>query len=630
MSVNTAKPALGIVRRYTEESMRENEQSTLKHALATKVSRDIQNERQGKQLFGQTALEALDKYENRANHGETDAFLKIAELDEVCDSLQPDWDKVTNLIPKEERQDIPSKPNIRFLLGMFEKSRQRLEARQQSKSGKVRGWFRGVAQTMNRHKYLLQLLPDGDKYTSVLVGAFTTLIQVSVTYEETAEQISDCLEQISDQVYHLQHALQADPDQLYLKQQIANFYCHMFRFLVYILTEWLSGSAKRLSSSLGNSILGVCQGTISKMERCRKNVMDYLVTNQHIKLAKLGALVEAGFVGRIVDQEKSHEFVQSNYQAIQLNASPPMLQDAAPHSSPPRTLPDAHENPSTPVEANRDDAELHIFWDKPKIRDGIENLRNSVRDEEMAALVHHAQDVSVPNAVRFELLRIITSTESAGIWLEDRPHRDEPSPGTLTCAYMLGALRQLQIPAVAHFIGYPHRDNYHPLDREQELLELVCSLVYQLAEVMPDKAYVTKDLGSQVKAMQNSSERDAIAVIGAAIEMMEDLIAAGPPLLFCLVDGLQLLERDANSTHMRDALRRFMAALCRPLQRGRPTAVEGGGGGEARIFKVLVSTNGHCALVQLGVKAGALEHEEFNDKDIMDEPLDIRGRDFAF
>jgi len=190
---------------------------------------------------------------------------------------------------------------------------------------------------------------------------------------------------------------------------------------------------------------------------------------------------------------------------------------------------------------------------------------------------------------------------------------------------MLTVLRQLHIPAVLHFIAYPHRETGQRLDREQELLKASCSLAYQLAETLPDYASFSADFdfGAHMEAMQASSEADPIAATNAAIDLIEKFLSMGPPLLFCLVDGIQLLESYKNPPRLNGVLRRFVAALCKPLQQ-RTSADTGGA---TRILKVLASTDGHCDLLQMAVKASILVHRDFHEEET-GEPLDIRSKDF--
>ncbi|KAK8124348.1 uncharacterized protein PG998_000107 [Apiospora kogelbergensis] len=628
MSANAVKLALGMVRQYAKEDTK-GEQGTLKRALTAKVKQDAQKERLGTQLFGQSAQEAWDTYEGMANCQETNAFLEITDLDEVCNSLQQDWDKVVKLIPEEERQDMPTKPSIRSLIGMFDAARQKLEDKQRTKSGKVRGWFRDVARTVHRHEYLLKLLPDGDKYTSVLVGAFTALIQVSVTYEQTADQISDSLEQISDQAYHLQNALQTAPGEPYVKQQVAKFYCHMFRFLAFILTEWLSSSWKRLSSSLGDTILGACNDAMVKMGRCRKNAKEHLCSMGVSQIFKLGAYVEAGLVGGMVDRQRLNDSTNNSQRAIVLNKTTG-LQPIDPNVDLPRSLADTQERIeslelSSTDETNREDRDYDDgLLDKPRILQALQSLGKYVKHKDISELLPQAQDLLVSDIARSDILRMINSTESSGIWLEDQSDSDEPSSSTLACTYILAALRQMHIPTVAHFVAYQRRKTGQRINREQELLALCCSLVYQLAEALPEHVYFPKDLRAHVEALQHCAEREAVTNIGAAVDLIEDLVNMTPPLLFCLVDGIQLLEGDANSSQMNRVLRRFVAALCSPIKRGRSLGKDEAPG----IFKVLVSTNGHCDLLQKGVNADLLQYRNINEDD-MDDPLDIQKKDFV-
>ena len=99
-------------------------------------------------------------------------------MDEISNELQEEWKKVIKSIPKKERDGLPSKPDMRTLSRVFKEAQDKLKSKQKSDSSKVKAWFVGIAGTIQNHNYLLKLLPDGDKYTSVLVGSFTVLIQV--------------------------------------------------------------------------------------------------------------------------------------------------------------------------------------------------------------------------------------------------------------------------------------------------------------------------------------------------------------------------------------------------------------------------------------------------------------------
>lgn len=103
---------------------------------------------------------------------------ETALLADISRELEIQWPKVVKSLPKSERDSIPPKPDIRTLARLFSQAQVKLNAKSSSRSGKIKSSFVGVAKSINNHKYLLRLLPEGDKYTSVLVGSFTVLIQV--------------------------------------------------------------------------------------------------------------------------------------------------------------------------------------------------------------------------------------------------------------------------------------------------------------------------------------------------------------------------------------------------------------------------------------------------------------------
>lgn len=107
----------------------------------------------------------------------------------MCAELEKSWEQVLQEIAKKDgkkkhQQNQPNqsndnpKPNIETVLKLVAGAQNKLEEKHRTKTGKVKGWFRGLGQSFSNHSYLFDLLPTGDKYTSVLVGSFTALVKV--------------------------------------------------------------------------------------------------------------------------------------------------------------------------------------------------------------------------------------------------------------------------------------------------------------------------------------------------------------------------------------------------------------------------------------------------------------------
>lgn len=73
---------------------------------------------------------------------------------------------------------MPVKPDMSVLRRSIQKAQGQIEANQDTKFGKVKSFFTKSAQSLDNHNYLFDLLPSGDKYTSVFTGAFSAVVKV--------------------------------------------------------------------------------------------------------------------------------------------------------------------------------------------------------------------------------------------------------------------------------------------------------------------------------------------------------------------------------------------------------------------------------------------------------------------
>ena len=70
------------------------------------------------------------------------------------------------------------KPDLNIALVAIQKAQAQIQKNQGSGFGKVKAFFGTSAQVLDNHNYLFKLLPTGDKYTSVFIGAFSAIVKV--------------------------------------------------------------------------------------------------------------------------------------------------------------------------------------------------------------------------------------------------------------------------------------------------------------------------------------------------------------------------------------------------------------------------------------------------------------------
>ncbi|KAK7455556.1 hypothetical protein Landi51_02760 [Colletotrichum acutatum] len=635
-NAKAAEPALQMVRRYTDQMQRESTCGNLPQALATKVDSERRDEAIGRTIPEVSALESLEIYQG-TSLGEITLHETIL-LTGISRELETQWPKVVKSLPKHERGNIPSQPDIRMFGRLFSQAQDKLNAKSSTRSGKIKSWFVGVAETINSHKYLLKLLPEGDKYTSVLVGSFTVLIQVAVTYSDTAENVSECLERLSSQVSLLRNALGANSRRQYIRWQVSKFYCHLFRFLVLILTEWLSSSSKRFFNSFGDGLLSACDTAVRKMTACKDDIMHSIILIQqstiedmNAKLDRLGSLVQASLVGAAVDRSRPCDAprissltevppFKSLPQSHDTDAKCGKKEDTVPESSDQRCHSSDGKGKVVEPEVLEDElSDENDLWTLETMQELLEHLETFHQVAQIASLTSPLKQVYVSAEMRAELVKMVSSRRSAALWIAGPDDDESPSHATLLAAQMVHDFSQLNIPTLCHFI---HRPKSASLDRERALLEMVYSLVYQISRTLPEHAHFEAGVVEKVKLLPAvpQTRSEVTRSLAPAVNLLESLLENLPPLLFCVVDGFQLLVRQSNSPEMKAASKQFVTCICEAATRQLTD--------QPSIFKSLWTTDGPCRDLQQARRSRILAYLGYEDDEEF-ESMALRGREMS-
>ncbi|KAK2025268.1 hypothetical protein LX32DRAFT_703712 [Colletotrichum zoysiae] len=494
-SAKAAKPALHLVRRYTDQMQQEGSGGNLGQALATKVDLERRDEAIGRTIPEVSALDSLEIYQG------------------------------TNV-------------------GLFKEGREKLNAKSSSRSGKIKSCF-----------YLKEI------------------------------NTPQCC-----QVPLLRDALGANPRHQYIKWQVSKFYCHFFRFLVLILTEWLSCSSKRFFNSFGDGLLSACDTAVKKMTACKDDIMHRIILIQqraimdmNTKLDQLGSLVQASLVGTAIDRSRLCDAprASSTPKLASLQTLPQSHSTDARYENKVNTKSEGSDqrwDSSDGIEkvepelAGDELAGASELWTLERMQESLKHLETFHQVSRIAYLTSPVKQVSGSAEMRADLVKMASSRRSAALWIEGPAH-------------MVHDLSQLSIPTLFHFV---HRPKNASLDRERALLEMT-------------RPEVTRSLAP-------------------AVNLFESLLRSPPPLLFCVVDGFQLLVRDSNSLELKAASKQFVACICKAATY-RPTD-------QPQIFKSLWTTDGFCKDLQQARKSQVLAHVGYEDDEDY-ESLALRGREMS-
>lgn len=515
-----------------------------------------------------------------------------------------------------------SKPDLSVVQSLLTEAQVRFKRSQKGKTGRAKHWFRSFFTILGEHNYLFDLLPTGDKYTSVVTGSFTAIVKACATYEEIGEGIADYLERISDEMFHLRQVVQqlCGRDDPYIRAQTVNFYCELFNFMVSLLENWYTSPIKRIMMSLGDKYKKSCDEALKRMHRYRKGAQDQLrnVYSGHIDKRLnyelvLGLYAEAGLYSeahRHATMPKAlSTSTSSTVEVIQsLSCSP---------------LPSSHDNDDVlqlvPDEPGLDDLDGHesswtLEWTKQSIVTSAAPLEQYYQSDRIKRLMDRTSNLSISREVFTKIHKWLTAADPEAIALQGPPGVKEPSECTLTSAFVLRKVTEAKVPVIGYFCHYDSRA-WASFDRTKQLLHLVNSLIYQLSSILPEgtdaEQYVDLDFSPTRWSVLDEDASD----IDAAIQLLGDLLKMAPPLLFCIIDGLRHVDTESNPPELKVSIEKFLRMLCTTAS----TKSDSNGA-----LKLLISTNGSSLALRKREREGLLAIIRNNDQSHGNEPMRIQ------
>ncbi|GIC89799.1 uncharacterized protein Aud_006227 [Aspergillus udagawae] len=622
-----AGEALANLREFSFKINKEQPEEPLVQGLNEHVRREVKQESEGKRLYSESVEQTVRIYRNEKapECNVSPSFVESSELNDLNDitkELEDTWkDAIKEVMKKrkghsEDLAELIKDPTADKLKGLVRAVQDELEAKKQSKGGRVKEWFRKVAARISNHQYLLEMLPSGDKYTSILIGGLTACINATLEHEEIAELISDCLEKLSDKTHKLFQTIRNASRSEYIKAHIIKFYSNLFGLLIHILQEWQLSRAQRWKNSFGSSFRNRLQSSIESLDYHIKELSD---ENNSIILNEvregMGALVQAFIVGSHLDSK-----LGTTHSAVPLNLLNYISGVAAKgDASQPISLGWPRMPDAAPVacEASKQDRHDDQSWATQTILEDTAWMTDYVSSEREASLLMESSYLSTNAQVYHRLLQWTTSISSEALWLEGPETMGDISSNALTTAFIVDKFRKLRVPVISYFCYYNPKD-YRTFSRPQELLKMVYALISQMVRLVPsdlssalDSEYLP-DL-SPARIRRLSTDLNSLP---DAIGLLSDLLPLGPSVIACCVDGLQILDFPEEPPWYQDCLKKFIEVLATT----KPP--------HPRIRKLWLSTDGHSWALQEAVTAGWIEANNTNSEDDT-QPLALRAMDVA-
>ena len=176
---------------------------------------------------------------------------------------------------------------------------------------------------------------------------------------------------------------------------------------------------------------------------------------------------------------------------------------------------------------------------------------------------------------------------------------DTPPTTMVATDYVLSANRA-KIPVISYFCELPRRGTQIPSGMTAEmsgLISLTYAIIRQLIELLPAFMSYTESLGEHRLAKLDGS----VDSYDEAITVLGELLDLSPPMLFCIIDALEVLDDRSTTRHM--------TAFVNTL-RGHKTHRSPLSEGSERILKILFTTVGRSRTLLTDLKDDELVFAE--------------------
>ncbi|KAI8627667.1 hypothetical protein F5Y19DRAFT_440740 [Xylariaceae sp. FL1651] len=522
------------------------------------------------------------------------------ESEKLCDK----WLSFLRSCSDHDRLDLSqSEPTMEGVVELVTKIVAATEAKKEKgRRAKATKYFHKFCKTVDAHKSMLEIIPQGSEYVSMFAGTLSVIIQASVNHEHIAEGLSESLCTISECVTECGTELEMFQT-MGMKQLIADLYAHIFVFLSDVMGWITEKRRKRLLDSFNENFYKKFEDQIerirSKSDRIKNLAAQSSRAEQRVTRLAVEDIARDVRVG-LVSEERRHAEVAYMAERIERELSEnrkerellredgqnfrrladritTMLQDKAMvwigdmrstdggyqpsfryptrfAVSPGRSV-DAFGECSTvaswtseEVLLNSRDLEDYFHRDRVRLR-GDPLRPNSV----------------TPDAFR-RLSEWMKNQSSRFLWLEGPPtHADDfENPLTVLANCVIELAEQAHVPVISYCCELRRGERLRAgnVSREaQASVSLVFALIRQMIELLSPKFETVTDLSEARFRLLDGS----ILNWRGMIQVARDVLQLMPDTLLCIIDGFHWLDDRGTTGYLEELVQAMRGTKLRVL-----------------------------------------------------------------
>ncbi|KAF0635513.1 hypothetical protein FPSE5266_01982 [Fusarium pseudograminearum] len=158
------------------------------------------------------------------------------------------WERFNEIYPDGSQPgQMKTIPTIQTLYQAIDQAQTAWHDKQARGLRPIRDKFFNFAETMSEYSYLFSIIPNGDKYTSLITGVVSSVVKVSVNYKKVAEGFSEALSDVSDHLRSVKK-ISKGADSHDMRLHVIKLYCEVFELLCHALT-WFTSKRKRIGAA---------------------------------------------------------------------------------------------------------------------------------------------------------------------------------------------------------------------------------------------------------------------------------------------------------------------------------------------------------------------------------------------
>ncbi|KAJ8223157.1 hypothetical protein LV159_003474 [Aspergillus fumigatus] len=517
----------------------------------------------------------------------------IAKLDVECNELAQTWKKFQDHLPQQDQVGFDERlqefRDVSALIGNVQNvwmsnPRQHVFSRSMALCDQF-------TSSVHLHLVLLSALPRNEAYIALFHGVLQSVIKASADYPRVIEGLLAILLRINDFVRLPagDHDLSSNRD---LVLSIANFYALIF-FLLGEFMDWYVRKAKcRLldSPSLDPYLdfehllrsLGQCAKDISRMLTdemdldtvgCvgENNIFQHpdLFLWEQARLKQIGLqksdrrFAAQNALTRQLIWEIQHDASARAQMAAKRDVLLSKLLDCASQSLRPVSQQNSGITCWTTV-ATRDLDDSRFNWSRgPKrkytrtdLQFSSRHLQDFFNASDQVGDFESGVDVVTEDSVLQSLQQWATNTHSQMLAVGGSPPTTFPNTVALFSACFATFARQARLPVISHFCSLPTQSTDALTLFQQGLIALAYSLIRQLIDYLPP--VVESHEACDLCLERFTSLNGTLSSWKTLLSLIDALLHYAPPLLVCVIDGLDKLQDESTDAHIRELVRTLM------------------------------------------------------------------------